>query len=188
MQTSPANDAPRDVAQQDVSTGDEAGGAPDGGEGEDVAALRAEVAALREDLARTQDRHRRALADLDNYRKRAERDGDRRVAAARRALLGDWLEAIDSVERALRMEPGDPGLSAVLAQMDAILAREGVARLDAAGARFDPERHEAIAVQPAADAPDYTVLEVARSGFGLDDGEVLRPAQVVVARRPTGEN
>jgi molecular chaperone GrpE len=102
-------------------------------------------------------------------------------------LLRDWLEALDSVERALQLEPGDPGLTAVLAQMEAILARHGVTRLEAVGTRFDPERHDAIAIQPALDAPDHTVLEVARSGFGLGNGEILRPAQVVVARRPAGE-
>lgn len=185
MPTSPANETPRDDARQRVSTGDDAPQALD--MTDDVATLREEVATLREELSSTQDRYRRALADLDNYRKRTEGDGARRAAAARRALLGEWLEAVDSVERALRMEPGDPGLSAVLAQMEAILARHGIERIDVVGARFDPERHEAIAVQPAADAPDYTVLEVARSGFGIDGGEVLRPAQVVVARRPAGE-
>jgi molecular chaperone GrpE len=148
----------------------------------------AEVVALREELTRAQDRHRRALADLDNYRKRTEREGDRRVAEAQRVLLREWLEAVDSVERALQMEPGDPGLTAVLEQMEAILARHGVVRLDAVGTRFDPERHEAIAVQPAtAGVPDQTVLEVARSGFGLGDGDILRPAQVVVARGAAGE-
>jgi molecular chaperone GrpE len=153
----------------------------------EAAALREEIGALRAELAQAQDRHRRAAADLDNYRKRVEREGDQRAAAASRTLLREWLEAIDSVERALRMEPGDPGLTAVLAQMEAILAQHGVGRLEAAGTRFDPERHEAIAMQPAADVPDYTVIEVGRSGFGLDDGTVLRPAQVVVARRQAGE-
>jgi molecular chaperone GrpE len=147
---------------------------------------RDELAALRDELARVEDRYRRALADLDNYRKRSAREVEQRVAAAREAQLRDWLEAVDSVERALRMEPGDPGLTAVLEQMEAILARQGVTRVDAVGMRFDPERHEAIAVQPAAGAPDHTVLEVARSGFALDDGELLRPAQVVVSWPPTG--
>lgn len=171
MPTSPASDD----ATDDVTAADDAPAA-------------GEIAELRAELARSQDRHRRALADLDNYRKRVERDSERRVAEARQALLREWLDAVDSVERALRLEPGDPGLTAVLAQMDAILAREGVTRLDAVGAQFDPQRHEAIAVQPGADVPEYTVLEVARSGFGLNDGGVLRPAQVVVSRRPAGES
>ena len=181
MPTSPANEEPPPAADPSTSHTDDTQGpsAP--------TTEAAEVIALRDELARTQDRYRRALADLDNYRKRTERDGERRVGEARHALLRDWLEAVDSVERALRLEPGDPGLAAVLEQMDAILARNGVHRLDAAGARFDPERHEAIAVLPAVDAPDYTVLEVARSGFALGDGEILRPAQVVVARRAAGD-
>lgn len=185
MPTSPANDTPRGDSRQYLADGGDIAEAP--GEAGDIAALRDEIAALREELTHTQDRHRRALADLDNYRKRVEGEGDRRAVAARRAVLGDWLDAVDSVERALRMEPGDPGLTAVLDQMEAILARQGIVRFEAAGSRFDPERHEAIAVQPAAGVPDLTVLEVARSGYGLADGEVLRPAQVVVARHPAGE-
>lgn len=177
MPTSPANDQPPADPRESASETDQAFPARN---------EPAEVVALREELARSQDRHRRALADLDNYRKRTEREGDRRVDQARRALLREWLDAVDSVERALRLEPGDPGLIAVLEQMEAILAREGVRRLDAEGMPFDPQRHEAIAVRSAADVPDHTVLEVARSGFGLGDGEILRPAQVVVSQRPTG--
>jgi molecular chaperone GrpE len=138
------------------------------------------------ELARLEDRYLRAVADLDNYRKRSNRDVERRVGEQRDALLLDWLEALDSVERALRMEPDDPlfqGLRAVLDQMEAILARHGVQRIGATGERFDPERHEAVAAQPSEDVPDGTVLEVVRSGFAIGE-RVLRPAQVVVARAP----
>ena len=62
-------------------------------------------ASLSEELARIEDRYKRALADLDNYRKRATREVDRRVAEAREAALRDWLQVVDSVERAMRMEP-----------------------------------------------------------------------------------
>lgn len=182
MPTSPGSDGPQEHVRSHVSTAGDVEETPD-----EATAATAEVAELQAELARTQDRHRRALADLDNYRKRVERDGDRRAADARRAVLGEWLEAVDSVERALTMEPGDPGLGAVLEQMEAILARHGVTRMDPVGTRFDPERYEAIAVAPAANVPDHTVLEVARSGFAFDDGSVLRPALVVVARRPAGE-
>jgi molecular chaperone GrpE len=132
------------------------------------------------ELEELRDRYLRAVADLDNYRKRSERDVERRVRESREALLRDWLEALDSVERALTMQPEDPGLRAVLDQMEAILARHGVQRVGEAGERFDPERHEAVAVQASEATPEQTVLEVMRSGFALDD-RVLRPAQVVVA-------
>jgi molecular chaperone GrpE len=139
-----------------------------------------------EQLARMEDRLKRALADLDNYRKRAAREVERRVAESREALLRDWLEAIDSVERALRMQaPGNPlseGLRPVLEQMETILARNGVHRIGAAGEQFNPERHEAVSVQQNDEVADRTVLETARSGWALGD-RVLRPAQVVVSRR-----
>jgi molecular chaperone GrpE len=140
---------------------------------------------LAAELAQMEDRYKRALADLDNYRKRSAREAERRVEESREALLRDWLEAIDSVERALWMDPESPmseGLRAVLEQMEAILARQGVQRIGAAGEPFDPERHEAVGVRPTNDQPDRTVAEVARSGFELG-GRVLRPAQVIVGRR-----
>jgi molecular chaperone GrpE len=141
---------------------------------------------LTAELARIEDRYRRALADLDNYRKRAAREVERRVDEARESMLRDWLDAVDSVERAMRMEAGGAcfdGLRAVLDQMEAVLARQGAQRIGAAGDRFDPARHEAIAVRASADVPDRTILEVQRSGFALGD-RVIRPAQVVVARAP----
>jgi molecular chaperone GrpE len=141
---------------------------------------------LAAELERIEDRYKRALADLDNYRKRAARDIETRVMAAQEAIIGDWLDVVDSVERAMQMEANQPcreGLGAVLEQMNSVLAREGVHRTGAPGERFDPERHEAIAVQDSTQAPDQTILAVQRSGFALRD-RVIRPAQVVVARPP----
>jgi molecular chaperone GrpE len=130
--------------------------------------------------AELEDRHLRALADLENYRKRSARETERRVAEERDRLLREWLEAVDSVERALRMTPDAEGLQAVLEQMEAILGRQGVARAGAPGDPFDPERHEAIGVVDGEGAQP-TIADVARSGFTISD-RVLRPAQVIVAR------
>jgi molecular chaperone GrpE len=145
-----------------------------------------DVEILRERNAQLEDRYKRALADLDNFRKRASREVERRVSEARESVLLDWLQAVDSVERAIRMEPGGPcadGLRAVLEQMDSILMRGGVVRIGAAGERFDPGRHEAVAVATSTDVPDSTILAVERSGFAAGD-RVIRPAEVVVARTP----
>ena len=136
------------------------------------------------EIAALEDRLKRALADLDNYRKRSAKEIDRRVLENRESMLRDWLEAVDSLDRALQMDPegaAAPGLRAVLEQMESILARQGVTRTGEVGEQFDPERHEAVSVREDAEAPDRTIADVARSGYALGD-RVLRPAQVVVSR------
>jgi molecular chaperone GrpE len=138
------------------------------------------------ELARIEDLYKRALADLDNYRKRSRRELDRRTTEVTESMLMDWLEAVDSVERAIRMESDGPcrdGLRAVMGQMDSVLQRQGAQRIGEPGEHFDPERHDAVAMRTSDAAPDQTVLEVQRPGFMLG-ARVVRPAQVVVARAP----
>jgi molecular chaperone GrpE len=139
---------------------------------------------LNAELAQIEDRYRRALADLDNYRKRSARELERRVQEAKDSVLRDWFDVVDSVERAIQMEADGAcrqGLEAVLAQMDTVLQRHGLQRIGSPGDRFDPERHEAVAARAAPGFPDQTVVEVHRSGFARGE-HVIRPAQAVVAR------
>jgi molecular chaperone GrpE len=143
-----------------------------------------ELEELREQNARLEDRYKRALADLDNYRKRSARDLERRIDESREAVIRDWLDVVDSIDRALRIEPENPaaeGLRQVLEQMEGILAREGVQRTGRTGDRFDPERHEAVGIHHTDEVPDQTIADVARSGYTIGD-RVLRPAEVIVAR------
>ena len=157
-------------------TREEPAAVPDSGDGRDE---------LTAELARIEDRYKRALADLDNYRKRTAREIERQVAGARESVIEDWLRVVDSVERGIRLEP-EPcvgGMRALMEQIDVVLAHEGVERLGTPGVPFDPERHEAIAVQPSDELPDRTIVAVERSGYALGD-RVIRPAQVVVARAP----
>ncbi|MGH2936832.1 MAG: nucleotide exchange factor GrpE [Solirubrobacterales bacterium] len=128
------------------------------------------------------ERYLRARADLDNYRKRSAQEVERRVAEQTERLLLEWIDAVDSVERALAMGPSD-GLRSVLDQMDAILARQGAERIGARGDRFDPALHEAVGAQESDEVPEGGVTEVARSGYRRGE-RVLRPAQVIVSRRP----
>ena len=141
---------------------------------------------LQAELGQMEDRFKRALADLDNYRKRSARELQRLVTERSDAVLRDWLEVVDGVERALQQTADTPlydGLRAVLDHMDAVLERHGVRRIGERGEPFDPNRHEAVDVRDTDEAPDRTVVEVLRSGYARGE-QVLRPAQVVVARAP----
>ena len=95
-----------------------------------------------------------------------------------------WGWHISACEQEQELTPGLADIARQLIDsMVALASGQGAHRIGAAGDDFDPERHEAIAVQPSADVPDRTILAVERSGFALGD-RVIRPAQVVVARTP----
>jgi molecular chaperone GrpE len=126
----------------------------------------------------------RALADLDNLRKRFEREVARERAAERALVAAEWLAIVDNLERALaHADDDDPvvqGLRAVRDQAVDLLARLGYPRYDTVGEPFDPARHEAVSAVES-DAPPGTVVAVVRPGYGTAES-TLRPASVVVSR------
>jgi molecular chaperone GrpE len=136
-----------------------------------------------------EDRLRRALADLDNLRKRYLREVERERFTERMDAARQWLPVVDDLERALEhlavAEENDrraiiEGIRVVRDRALAVLAQLGFPRFDATGEAFDPTRHEAVSVVDS-DAPPGTVVGTVRPGYGA--GEiVLRPAAVVVAR------
>jgi molecular chaperone GrpE len=137
-------------------------------------------------IAELEDAHLRALADLDNMRKRCAAQIRRAEEEATAAVARQWLSVIDSLDLALAHAAADPativdGVEAVREQALAVLARLGFARRDDRGARFDPARHEAVATRPDPGTEADMVAEVVRPGYGEGDRQ-LRPAQVVVAR------
>ncbi|HEU4599525.1 MAG TPA: nucleotide exchange factor GrpE [Solirubrobacterales bacterium] len=144
------------------------------------------AAELAVELERMRNNYLRARADLENYRRRSAQEIERRALDAHEQLLRDWLEVVDSIDRALALDQGAElreGLRAVLEQMQSVLKRHGAERIDAEGQPFDPTLHEAVSTVPSAEAEPNTVLHVARGGWRLGD-RVLRPAQVVVAKAP----
>ena len=136
-------------------------------------------------VAELEDQWRRALADLDNLRKRFSREVERERADERARVAGTWLPVVDHLEMALGHAAADPtsiveGVRAVRDQALALLAALGFSRDEAVGQLFDPARHEALSAVSDSDAPPGTVLHVVRPGYG-GDGRQLRPASVVVA-------
>jgi molecular chaperone GrpE len=136
-------------------------------------------------VARLEDQLTRALADLDNLRKRYARELAHARADERVRTAGEWLPVVDNLELALQHAAGadDPlvqGIRAVLEQAVAVLSRLGFPRFDDVGEQFDPMRDEAVSTVEA-DAPERTVVAAVRPGYGRDES-ILRPAGVVVSR------
>lgn len=135
------------------------------------------------------DRYLRAAAELENVRKRAERE----VSSARKFAIerfsSDLLEVRDSLEMALAAGPDADAASlregneATLKLLTATMQRHGLVEVDPQGEPFDPEMHEAMTMQPSADAEPGSVLTVFQKGYSLN-GRLLRPARVVVAAEP----
>jgi molecular chaperone GrpE len=129
----------------------------------------------------------RAVAEMDNYRKRTEREIDnaRKFAVERFAqelvTVGDALEAGISAGSA---NPGAAlleGAQATLRQLHRAFDKAGIKIIDPAGQPFDPEWHEAMIAQESRDQPANTVLSVIQKGYSLN-GRLLRPARVIVSK------
>ncbi|GIF52582.1 molecular chaperone GrpE [Asanoa ferruginea] len=138
-----------------------------------------------------EDRLRRALADLDNVRKRHARELAAEREAERARVSAQWLPVIDNLELALghTSDDDDPviqGVRAVRDQAVAVLAMLGFPRYGDTGVPFDPRRHDAVVTRPDPDVPPGTVVEVLRPGYGDGDRQ-LRPATVAVATQTGGE-
>ena len=132
----------------------------------------------------------RERAELENQRKRLQRDLEQARRFANERLLGDLLPVLDNHERGLAADRGEAGglrsgVELTLKEFLRIAASFGLAVVDPAGAPFDPERHQAMTmVDTDAQAPG-TVVTVLQKGYLLNE-RLLRPAMVSVAQAPGG--
>jgi molecular chaperone GrpE len=159
--------------------------------GDEVASLKAQVelsqALGRETQKKLEDVHDRwvrAAADLENYRKRAQKERDDVLKFGVEKLVKDLLPVMDNLDRALAAaavdDPLVAGVKLVRASLEQALSRHGVKGFSALGQPFDPARHEALMQVPSAEAaPGTVVLEHAR-GFTLHE-RLVRPAMVGVS-------
>ena len=144
--------------------------------------------ALRQERDDLRDRLLRTSAEFDNYRKRTERE--RRELADRtvEALLLDLVAVADDFERALDADAGGgsvegyrQGVELTHRRLLDLLGRRGVTPIEATGADFDPNLHQAVTTEPAGDRRDGEVTEQLRRGYMIGE-RLLRPAMVKVAR------
>jgi len=146
------------------------------------------IEAMREELARLHDRLLRTTAEFDNYRKRTERERRELTDRTVEGLLLDLVAIVDDFERAIGAEAGGGSLEAYRRGVELIhrrvldlLSRRGVTPIDAVGADFDPNLHQAVTTEPADDRRDGEVVEQFRRGYMIGE-RLLRPAMVKVAR------
>lgn len=133
------------------------------------------------------DRYLRAVAELDNLKKRTQREREEYIRFANESLLRELLPVLDNFDRALEAARATTEAQGVVAGIELIqrellkvLEKFGVTPYSALGQPFDPGRHEAVQRVVRPDAPDMTVVEETQRGYLLN-GRVLRPAMVVVA-------
>jgi molecular chaperone GrpE len=145
----------------------------------------ADVVALEARVAELTDQRLRAIAELDNARKRYDRDMGNAREQERIQVAREWLPIVDNLERALTHSGASPeslidGIGAVTEQAVRLVGQLGFPRQDDLGEPFDPSRHDAAGSRPDTDAPAGTVVEVLQPAYGKGDRQ-LRPALVIVA-------
>jgi molecular chaperone GrpE len=163
-----------------------------------MAQLEADLKAAKAEVAEWQDRFLRKAAELENFRKRSEKEKADSMALAKSSVLIEFLPIADACERALKIfdedrnTPGSlqqyqEGVELLYRQVLDALSRAGAIAVEAEGKPFDPHRHEALSQEENSDFEDGTVVRELRRGYLLKD-KLLRPAQVIVAVHPQGNN
>jgi len=153
----------------------------------------ARIAALEEQLATAQQETLYARADIQNVRRRAEKDATDARAYAATNFARDVLSVSDNLERALASIPaelrGDDkfkglvvGLDATGRELEKVFERHGITRIAAMGETLDPNKHQAMMEMPS-DQPAGTIVQEMQSGWMIKD-RLLRPALVAVAKKP----
>jgi molecular chaperone GrpE len=151
---------------------------------DDYAALQEELAKAQSDVKEKNDELLRTLAEFSNYKKRLERDQVLQKANMKGDIVKRFLPAMDDMLRALQNAPDDPwveGIQLIYRKMESALEAEGITKIEAEGAEFDPNFHEAVSQVPSEEHESGTVVEVLQQGYMLGE-RVIRPAMVLVAQ------
>lgn len=152
-----------------------------------IAVLTAERDRLAAEKAEVEDRLRRAWAEFENARRRAERDRSEFVQYAAADVVRSLLPALDDFDRALKTETADKeyakGIELIYTRLYDTLKRLGLEPFETEGQMFDPNIHEAVQREQTEDAEDQAILGELQRGYNFK-GKLLRPAWVKVAVRP----
>lgn len=140
------------------------------------------------------ERLQRSMADLSNYRKRADAEREEMAKFASMLLVADLLPVLDDFDRALATLPTDlqrltwlRGVVLIQRHLQAILEHQGVTAIEAVGRKFDPSFHEAVVEEPNAEAEPGTIIADLQTGY-IMHGQVIRPTLAKVATAPVTED
>jgi molecular chaperone GrpE len=175
--------------QQSQSDGpEEANGQSEAEEGQADAADSSAQDDTSEELTKVKDQLLRTVAEMENVRRRAQRDVENAHKFAVEKLLSDLLPVVDSLEKAEEAakttdnaDSMAEGISLSLKLFVSTLERSGIAIVDPLGEPFDPQLHEAMAMVPNPDAEPNSVMDVMQRGYTLN-GRLVRAAKVVVVK------
>jgi molecular chaperone GrpE len=154
--------------------------------------LAAALAAAEAKATENRDSYLRAVAELDNFRKRSEREIENARKFAIERFAQELVTVGDALEAGINAGAANPGpallegAQATLRQLHRAFDKAGIKIIDPAGQPFDPQWHEAMAVQESAAHPANTVLSVIQKGYSLN-GRLLRAARVIVSKVPGGD-
>lgn len=185
----PESNIPGQTAKRDAAAAEYGQQAGEGADGPDPA--EAQIAALQAEIKDLRDQVLRAFAEMDNIRKRGERERLDTQKYAVSKFARDMLSVADNLERALAAVPSDTsdpvlkglldGVQVTERGLAGVLERYGIKRIEAQGAPFDPHQHQAVMEHQDPNVPNGTVVRVFEAGYLIED-RVLRPASVVVAK------
>ena len=151
----------------------------------EIDALKRQLEETEAKLTETVDGWQRSMADFQNYKRRVERDNEMVKTSMKGELIKKVLPVLDDLERALQNRPADDawanGIELVTRKFQNILDADGVKRIEAKGAAFDPAFHEAISHEPSGEVESGHVIDVVQNGYMLGE-RVIRPALVRVAQ------
>lgn len=190
-----APETPNNMPVQDPSSSQEpienaAESTPEAQESATIAALMENLQVMAQERDEAKEAMLRAMADLQNFRRRAQQEKEQLRAVATQGLVTQLLPILDNFDRSIAaLESGATvesvmeGVRGVDRQLRSALESVQLARIPAVGQPFDPEIHEAIGTDEQAELPENTVSMEIEAGYTMA-GQVIRPAKVRVAKKP----
>ena len=165
----------KEVKVEEVSVEQQPADAPE--------AVEPKIDDLQNQISELNDKYLRAVAELENTRRRTARDIESVARNRAMSVANEFLPVIDAVFAALKLSPDDSGIKSMVSAVESVFARVGIVKIESIGQQLNPQFHNAIQVvdKPTPDTQSNTIIDELQTGYMFGD-VVLRPAMVVVCK------